>query len=163
MGPDERVLTLNDLVETHGLFIMGFENAAALEARMRAYTEGPRDEVSRKAAQDIVVALRDRPAALAPEDYEALEEDALTAEAEGPYGAMAEASLIGRLWNMLGAAGRAARAVVRGGATVILSHDFIQLLLQQETLIGKFLQAAQGKWAIWFPRLMQALRAMMGG
>ena len=165
--PPRIASALRDLVETHGLFIMGFENAAALEAQMRGFTEGPRDKALRKAAQDIVAVLQNRDGALAVDDFEALEEDALTADANGPDGAMAEASLIGRLWNMLGAAGRAVAVLAKkgavGGATVLLSHDFIQLLLGNETLIWKFLQAAQGEWAVWFPRLMEIIKAMLGG
>lgn len=155
---------LRDLVETHGLFIMGFPNAAALEHEMRDFLRGARDPAEVQAGVAVVGALARYPGALAADDRDALEEDAATAQGEGPSAIMAAASLRNRLWNMMGAAGRKAWAFAKShankGVALILANDFIQFLYGNETLVMKFLHFAQGEAAIWFPRLLEMLRGL---
>ena len=155
---------LRDLVETHGLFIMGFRNAAALEREMREYLKGARDPALLAAGQEVVAALGRRPGAMAADDLASLRENAETASGEGPSAQMAEIALNSGLWNALGAAGRKAWSFVRSntkeGAVLIIGNDFIQYLYGNETLILKFLHLAQGPAAIWFPRLIEMLRGL---
>lgn len=166
MLPPKIGSALQDLVETHGIFVMGIPKAADLEAEMRSYLSGDRNDDLRELGSGIVAALRLSPEAVEERDIEAMEEDATTAQFDGPSGEMAEISLRSKLWNMIGAAGRAAwsatKSTSKWGSVTILSHDFIQFLLGNETLITSFLNIAQGKMAVWFPVLMQAVRAALG-
>ncbi len=164
--PPEVSAALKDLVETHGLFAMGFENAAALERQMREGVTGERNRQLLDAAREVVAVLADHPEAIAQEDYETLQDEAEAAKGSGPSAEMAENDLNNRLWNMLGAVGRKARTwVVRGvggGGAALLAHDFIQFLLGNETIVMTYLRIAQGSAAEWFPNLMTAIRALLG-
>ena len=164
--PPQVLAALKDLIETHGLFIMGFENARALEAQMRSYLTGPRDPELRAAAQALAAQMvQDRPG-VEPEELDALEEDARTASTDSDDGIMAEVSLSARLWNMLRAAGVAAKRGIKlgakGGSYTILAHDFIQFLIGNETLVMTYLRLAQDKAAEWLPPLLTAIRNLLG-
>ena len=78
--------------------------------------------------------------------------------------ALAEVILRNRLWNMMGAAGRALWATARKGTSgainIMLKHDFAAFLLGEATLIAALLKLAQGEAAIWFPRLIEMLRGL---
>ncbi|QCO56184.1 hypothetical protein EOK75_10870 [Pseudorhodobacter turbinis] len=153
---------LQDVVETHGLFFMGFLNGADIHAQMLAGLTGQRrpDEVA--AAEPLVTSLEDKPLALDVEDQAAMADDLAAAKGEGPSAEIGEKMLRGRVWNMLGAAGRAVYAAGKGGTTVILSHDFLQWLLGNETLIKGWLQIVQGSASGWFTNMMQVLRELIG-
>ncbi|MEM0950055.1 MAG: hypothetical protein AAGK37_21855 [Pseudomonadota bacterium] len=166
MLPPKIGAALQDLVETHGVFIMGIPEAADLEAEMRSYLTGDRDHELRELGRQIADALSSEGAAVEESELDALQQDAATAQFDGPSGEMAEVALRSKLWNMIGAAGRTAWLATKkasGWASVtVLSHDFIQFLLGNETLVMSFLTIAQGKSAIWFPAMLQAVRAALG-
>ena len=159
---------LRDLVETHGLFIMGFPNGAALEREMRSYLTGARNPDLLAAGQKVVEAFQKHQGVIDPDDMAALGDDAETAKGTGPSAEMAERSLTGRLWNALGAVGRklwvGVKWVAVGGAglavTTVLANDIVAVLYGNETLIMTYLKLAQGEAAIWFPRLLEAIRAL---
>ncbi len=164
--PPKVSAALGDVVETHALFIMGFENAAALEQQMRDGLTGKRSPEQLATGTAIVTALDNRPDAIDADDYAALSDDAAAAQGVGDSAEMAENDLDNRLWNLLGAAGRKARVWVamgtKGGGAALLGHDFIQFLLGNETLIMTYLRLAQGRAAEWFPKLLEAIRVVLG-
>ena len=166
MLPPRIGAALQDLIETHGLFVMGFPEAANLEAEMRSYLTGERDDELRDLGRQIVDALELNPSALAKDDLDAVRDDASASLFDGSSGEMAEIALRSKLWNMVGAAGRVAwgatKTGTKWGTITILSHDFIQFLLGNETLVMSFLSLAQGKLSVWFPVLLQSIRAVLG-
>jgi len=163
MLPPLAAAALEDLVQTHGLFILGFPNAAELEAEMRSYLGRGRNPEQVEAAKDVVSALEGQDSAIEPEDNAALQADALAADGTGPDAEMAEISLFARLGNMLGAAGRAMRKAVVAGGGAVLSHDFIQFLIGNQTLIMKYLKLAMDQASAWLPRLLDLAKGLMGG
>ena len=163
MLPPLAAAALEDLVQTHGLFILGFPNAAELEAEMRSYLGRGRNPEQVEAAKEVVSALEGKDSAIEPEDNAALQADALAAAGTGPDAEMAEISLFARLGNMIGAAGRAMRKAVVAGSKAVLAHDFIQFLIGNQTLIMKYLKLAMDQASAWFPRLLDLVKVLIGG
>ena len=115
-----------------------------------------------------VEAFQKTPAVIDPDDLAAFVDDAETANGTSASSEMAELSLSGRLWNALGAVGRKLWVGVKWGAVgsaglavpTVLANDIIAVLNGNETIIMTYLKLAQGEAAVWFPRLLEAIRAL---
>ncbi|WP_050527985.1 hypothetical protein [Pseudorhodobacter aquimaris] len=162
MMPPLITAVLKDLVETHGLFFIGFPNAADIHAQMLAGLTGQRRPEEIAAAEPLVQSLENRPLALDAEDQAAMADDLAAAKGKGPSAEIGEKTLRARLWNMLGAFGRAIKAVTKSGGKEILKHYFIDWVRSYETLIASWLQIAQGSASGWFTNMMQVLRGWIG-
>ncbi|MDJ0628786.1 MAG: leucine-rich repeat domain-containing protein [Rhodobacter sp.] len=153
---------LRDVVETHGLFFMGFPNAAEIHARMLAGLTGRRTPDETAAAEPLVRSLEDQPQALDPGDQAALADDLAAAKGEGNSAEIGEHSLRARLWNMFGAFGRRVYLVGAAGAGALVSHYFVQWVVAHETLIRTWLKLAQGAASGWFDAVMKIIRSALG-
>ena len=148
---------VKDIVEVHALFFMGFPEAAAIHERILSGLTGRREKESYEDEEKIVQSLKDSPSVLDPVDLEALEDDLAAAKGAGPSAEIGARRLKGRLWNMLGAGGRWVFARGKWGGSAVIGHDFIAWLIGNQTVIGKWLEWAQGPGAVWFRRVIEML------
>lgn len=148
---------VKDIVEVHALFFMGFPEAAAIHDRIMSGLTGRRQKESYEDEEQIVQSLKDSPKALDPVDLEALEDDLAAAKGAGPSAEIGARRLKGRLWNMLGAGGRWVIGRFKWGVSSIARHDFVAWLMGNQTVIGKWLEWAQGPGAVWFRRVIEML------
>jgi hypothetical protein len=153
---------LQDVVETHGLFFMGFPNAAEVHAQMLAGLTGQRHPVEVAAAATLVQSLEDKPRALDPEDQAAMADDLAAAQGTGRSAEIGEQSLRGRLWNMLGAFGRKVIMLGTAGAGTLATHYFIVWVQANEAAILVWLKLTQGAASGWFSHAMTILRSWLG-
>ena len=151
---------LVDLVQTHGLFFMGFPKAAEIHAQaMSGLTADPIALPSE--ARDIVAALIGEDTVLDAEDQAAMQNDLATATGKGPSARIGANRLRARIWNMMGAIGRASWKGGTWAAIVIAGHDLLAWLLSNQTIIAKFLTWAQGPAAIWFQQMLKAFQEIL--
>ena len=153
---------LQDVLETHGLFFMGFPNAAEVHAQMLAGLTGQRHPVEVAAAATLVQSLEDKPRALDPENQAAMADDLAAAQGTGRSAEIGEQSLRGRLWNMLGAFGRKVIMLGTAGAGTLATHYFIVWVQANEAAILVWLKLTQGAASGWFSHAMTILRSWLG-
>lgn len=153
---------VRDVVETHGLFLMGFSNAAEVHAQMLAGLTGQRNPAEVAAAAPLVESLDGKPKALDPEDQAAMADDLAAALGAGRSAEIGEHSLRGRLWNMLGAFGRKVVALGTAGGGVLSGHYFIVWVQANEAAILVWLKLTQGAASGWFNHAMTILRGWLG-
>lgn len=148
---------LVDLVQTHGLFFMGFKNGADIHAQ--AMSGLTYDSVSLPLeAREIVASLEGRNTILDVEDQAAMQDDLAAATGEGPSAQIGSIRLRARLWNLMGAIGRASWQGAQWGALVIGASDLSAWVIGNQTAIGKFLIWAQGPGSMWFQQMIQAFK-----
>jgi len=92
-------------------------------------------------------------------------DDLAAAMGEGRSAGIGERSLRGRLWNMLGAFGRkvvaTGKSTAKWGTHAILTHDFVQWVLGNETIIAGWLVLTQGAASGWFASVVANLKGML--
>ncbi len=157
---------LKDVVETHGLFFMGFPNAAEIHRKALSGLTGGRNPAEVAGAEAIVLALEGKPQVLDPEDQAAMADDLAAAKGEGTSAEIGERRVVARVSNALSAFGRWAYRMGKGGAKfgagVIASHDIIQWILGNQTIIAKFLKLTQGSASGWFDAALTIVRGLFG-
>jgi hypothetical protein len=152
---------LQDVVQTHGLFFMGFPNAAEIHAQMLAGLTGARRPAEVAAAAPLVESLENKPRALDAEDQAAMADDLAAAKGEGPSAEIGENSLRGRMWNMLGAFGRKVVALGSAGIATLSGHYFILWVQANEAAILAWLTLTQGAASGWFATVMAILKGLL--
>ena len=155
--PPKIAAALVDLVQTHGLFFMGFPEGAAVHERMKSGLATLSDLDLPPTAAQVVQSLDGKDRVLDPEDQGALRDDLSAAQGDGPSARIGAIRLRARLWNIMGAIGRAAWRGSAWGGGVVLSADLVFWLTGNQTIIGNFLRWAQGPGAIWFEQMMRHL------
>lgn len=150
---------LIDLVQTHGLFYMGFPNGADIHAQaMSGLTNAPIDLPPE--AREIIESLAGKDTVLDPEDQAAMQDDLAAATGEGPSASIGKIRVRARIWNMMGAVGRAAWKVGKWVVSTIAREELLAWVNGTRSVIGKFLTWAQGPGAIWFQQMLQALNGL---
>lgn len=155
--PPKVVAALADLVETHGLFFMGFPNAADVHAKALSGLTGVRKPSLVALAEPLVTSLDGAAGVLTPEDQQAMADDLAGAKGAGLSAEIAERRLVGRLTNMLGAIGRKVYFAAQAGTGLVMAHDIPAWIIGERTVILTFLKSAQGVFAAWFDVVAQFL------
>ncbi|MGB0904231.1 MAG: hypothetical protein ACPGVJ_04970, partial [Mangrovicoccus sp.] len=155
---------LLDLVETHGLFIMGFPEAREIEATIRGYLTGKRNPDAVARGAEIAERLADE--GILPEDeFEAVQADQEAATGAGASAEMGEISFLARIDNILFAMARKARKVIQyaagAAATTVIGESAWAWICGNEPLIIEYLSLALAEASYWVPKIAQALRVLL--
>lgn len=157
---------LEDLVTTHGAFVMGFPNAQALEYRQRDYVSSATTSADRAtvevAMNELNKSIQAEQGIVDQQTRNALSDDHLAASREGPDADMARNSLRDRLWNIVGAVGRGLWVGMKVVSTGVAGNIITEFVLANAAKIQAFLSAVNDIAAWWFPHLVTALRAFVG-
>ena len=158
--PPNMSAALSDLVQTHGLFFMGFPEGVEVHAKaMSSLTTGSISLPPE--AEEIVNSLVGQNSVLAKEDQAAMQDDLAAAKGDGPSAQIGAARLRGRIWNMMGAIGRASWKNGKWVASAIITYDLTAWMVGNKTIISSFLIWAQGPGAVWFRQMLQAVMGVL--
>ena len=157
---------LEDLVTTHGAFVMGFPNAQALEYRQRDYVASATTSADQAtvevAMNELNKSIQAEQGVVDQQTRNALSDDHLAASREGPDADMARNSLRDRLWNIVGAVGRGLWVGMKVVSAGVAGNIITEFVLANAAKILAFLNAVNDTAAWWFPHLVTALRAFVG-
>jgi Leucine-rich repeat (LRR) protein len=167
--PPKEGAALEDVVQTHALFFMGFANGHEIHARMTSGLTGVRNAQEIVAAEPIVTSLEAKfdkgPVALDQEDQAALADDLAAAKGEGPSAEIGGLMLRGRIGNLLGAIGRRiyglGQFVTKEAAAALIGNAVVFWVVTNQVAIWAWLKLVQGAASGWFQRVLEVLQGLM--
>jgi Leucine-rich repeat (LRR) protein len=168
--PPKEGAALEDVVQTHALFFMGFATGHEIHARMTSGLTGVRNAQEIAAAEPIVTALEvrifdNRPVALDQEDQAALADDLASAKGQGPSAEIGGLLLRGRIGNLLGAIGRRIYGlgtfVAKEVAAGLIGSAVVNWVVTNQVAIWTWLKLVQGAASGWFQRVLEVLQGLM--
>ena len=160
--------SLDDLVNTHGIYYLGHPKAAAVERKRREYQQGPKqpelEEVSRQIADkalgdaspiDYHTRKLDTPRSVGPplpldaDTRDAILMDATTGSAIGAAASMAMGGVVDTTFNLLAAIGRKATIAKARGQTAFADPAVVNWVGTNWNLIERFFVLSTGQNARW--------------